>query len=153
MRRIMFALSLAVAVAIVPFSPPVDAEGASRPVPLPMRPVVHIRPAAGARLARRVADLAIERSLLDDAASMRISVESLRAEWELVAICEVAGNWSMVGSAYSGIGFLNSTWEQYGGTTFAPRAGQASADQQILIGMKVTNGRVPDQNGCSSNGW
>jgi len=59
----------------------------------------------------------------------------------------------MTGPRCSGIGFLNSTWYQYGGTRFAPLAGQASVDQQILIGMRVTGGWVPDQYGCSRNGW
>jgi hypothetical protein len=87
------------------------------------------------------------------AASFQSTIGELRAQWQHVAVCEVGGNWSMVGSWYSGIGFLNSTWAAYGGTRFAPLAGQATRDQQILIGMKVTNGWVPDQYGCSPNGW
>ncbi|NNN02290.1 MAG: hypothetical protein HKL86_10715 [Acidimicrobiaceae bacterium] len=87
------------------------------------------------------------------AAKVKTTIGELRAQWQHVAICEVGGNWSMVGSWYSGIGFLNSTWSTYGGTRFAPLAGQATRDQQILIGMKVTNGQVPDQYGCSPTGW
>ncbi len=87
------------------------------------------------------------------ATSLRVSVSELRARWERVAICEVGGNWSMVGSQYSGIGFLNSTWFAYGGQTFAPRAGQATVDQQILVGMRVTHGWIPDQGGCNPGGW
>jgi len=87
------------------------------------------------------------------AANVKTSVSQLRAMWQHVAVCEVGGNWSMTGSWYSGIGFLNSTWSAYGGTRFAPLAGQATRDQQILIGMKVTNGQVPDQYGCSPTGW
>jgi len=87
------------------------------------------------------------------ASTNRLSIAQLRAEWQHVAICEVGGNWSMTGPRCSGIGFLNSTWYQYGGTRFAPLAGQASVDQQILIGMRVTGGWVPDQYGCSRNGW
>jgi hypothetical protein len=87
------------------------------------------------------------------ATSLRVSVSELRARWERVAICEVGGNWSMVGSQYSGIGFLNSTWYAYGGRTFASRAGQATVDQQILVGMRVTHGWIPDQGGCNPGGW
>lgn len=87
------------------------------------------------------------------AAKVRHTVPELRAEWQHVAICEVGGDWAMVGSWYSGIGFLNSTWTAYGGTKYAPVAGRATRDQQILIGMKVTGGYVPDQNGCSPTGW
>lgn len=87
------------------------------------------------------------------AAKAQHTVPELRAEWQHVAICEVGGDWTMVGSWYSGIGFLNSTWTEYGGTKYAPVAGRATRDQQILIGMKVTGGYVPDQNGCSPTGW
>ncbi|MDE3008568.1 MAG: transglycosylase family protein [Acidobacteriota bacterium] len=83
----------------------------------------------------------------------RVSVATLRAEWQHVAICEVNGNWAMDGPVYSGIGFLNSTWLEYGGRRFAPSAGRASRDAQILIGMRVTGGWVPDQEGCAPGGW
>ncbi|HQT99398.1 MAG TPA: transglycosylase family protein [Acidimicrobiales bacterium] len=82
-----------------------------------------------------------------------VSIAQLRAEWQHVAICEVNGNWSMTGPVYSGIGFLNSTWLAYGGTRFAQNAGRAPRDAQILIGMRVTKGWVPDQLGCSPTGW
>jgi hypothetical protein len=81
------------------------------------------------------------------------AIRTLRAKWQRVAICEVGGNWSMTGQVYSGIGFSNATWYQYGGTQYAPLAGLASEDQQILIGMRVTHGWVPDQYGCSTSGW
>lgn len=87
------------------------------------------------------------------AALARVSISQLRAEWQHVAVCEVGGNWSMHGPAYSGIGFANSTWLEYGGSRFAPHAGAAPRDVQILIGMKITGGWVPDQNGCSPFGW
>jgi hypothetical protein len=92
-------------------------------------------------------------ALAAPAAIVHLTIAQLRAAWQRVAICEVGGNWSMTGGKYSGIGFLNSTWYQYGGLRYAPLAGEASEDQQILIGMKVTNGRVPDQYGCSRTGW
>lgn len=82
-----------------------------------------------------------------------VSIAQLRAEWQHVAICEVNGNWSMTGPTYSGIGFLNTTWLEYGGTRFAANAGHAPRDAQILIGMRVTRGWVPDQLGCSPTGW
>ncbi len=91
--------------------------------------------------------------LSDVAALARVTIAELRAEWQHVAICEVGGNWSMLGSSYSGIGFANSTWRQYGGSRFAPLAGQAPRDVQILICMKVTGGWVPYQQGCSPGGW
>jgi hypothetical protein len=82
-----------------------------------------------------------------------VSVPHLLAQWQRVAICEVNGNWSMTGPVYSGIGFSNATWFEFGGARFAPLAGEATRDQQILIGMRVTHGWVPDQTGCSPTGW
>lgn len=105
-------------------------------------------------VAPRARPAAHKRPILSDVAALaRVTIEELRAEWQHVAICEVGGNWSMLGSSYSGIGFANSTWRQYGGSRFAPLAGQAPRDVQILIGMKVTGGWVPDQQGCSPGGW
>ena len=66
---------------------------------------------------------------------------------------QVDGDWDMTGPSFSGIGFSNGTWYQYGGRRFAPLAGEASRDQQILIGMRVVHGEVPDQDGCSASGW
>lgn len=58
----------------------------------------------------------------------------------------------MQGSVYSGIGFLASTWAEYGGLAYAPDAGDATEDEQITIGMRVTGGWVPDQGGVC-HGW
>jgi hypothetical protein len=77
----------------------------------------------------------------------------LRDEWQRVAQCEVNGNWRMQGPVYSGIGFLNSTWRAYGGTRFAPIAGMATANEQIIVGMRVNHDVVPDQYGCNPTGW
>jgi hypothetical protein len=114
--------------------------------------------AAPAKLARAdVAPAHIEsasaRLFRADASRVGVSPPRLLAEWQKVATCEVGGNWSMTGSEYSGIGFLNTTWDAYGGDQFAPLAGHASALQQIIIGMRVTRGWVPDQYGCSPGGW
>ena len=101
---------------------------------------------------RQVVTLVIH-ALTADATSRGVSIARLRSEWQHVAVCEVGGDWAMVGPVYSGIGFLNSTWLAYGGRRFAPVAGRASRDQQIIIGMRVTRGWVPDQYGCTPGGW
>jgi hypothetical protein len=80
-------------------------------------------------------------------------LRTLLLEWQRVAICEVNGDWSMRGPLYSGIGFSNATWLRYGGSRFAPVAGDATRDQQILVGMRVTGGQVPDQERCNPGGW
>lgn len=139
MRRVLFALLLSLG-PIATVSRPAGSATIThlaRPVP---------RPAAVVATAPRYAlDLV--------AADQGLSPQRLRAEWQRVAFCEVAGNWSMVGPVYSGIGFLNATWDRFGGREFAPLAGQATRDQQILVGMRVTHGWVPDQDGCSPVGW
>jgi hypothetical protein len=103
----------------------------------------------------RMRELAVESvaRLRHDAASVGFSITVLQAKWQRVAWCEVGGNWSMVGSIYSGIGFLNSTWNEFGGRQYARLAGLASRDEQIVIGMRVTHGWVPDQGGCAVGGW
>jgi hypothetical protein len=110
------------------------------------------KPAAVLRHVRAL-EVAASRALDAEALVRGVSVPKLRAQWERVAICEVDGDWSMTGPTYSGIGFSNATWHQYGGTFFAPLAGDATRDQQILIGMRVTGGWVPDQQSCSRAGW
>jgi hypothetical protein len=93
------------------------------------------------------------RALEAEAMVRGLTMGDLVAKWQRVAICEVGGNWSMTGPVYSGIGFSNATWSEYGGSRYARLAGEATRVQQILIGMKVTHGWVPDQEGCSPGGW
>lgn len=95
----------------------------------------------------------VRRAVVRLASQRRTTFGGLLRQWERVAHCEVNGNWSMVGPRYSGIGFLNSTWAQYGGRHFAPVAGQAGKLAQVLVAMRVTHGWVPDQYGCQPGGW
>ena len=140
MRRILLALLLALVTPLVLLTPPASAAVVAKPAKLVIQPAhLVVNPVAHA--------------LVVDAVSVGVSVRELRAEWQNVAICEAGGNWSMTGALYSGIGFLNTTWNQYGGARYAPLAGEASVVQQIIIGMRVTHGSVPDQNGCSPTGW
>jgi hypothetical protein len=61
--------------------------------------------------------------------------------WDRMAQCETGGNWSMVGSRYSGgLGFYNGTWDSFGGREFAHRAGQATREQQIIVANRVADG-------------
>ncbi|MFD8643361.1 transglycosylase family protein [Streptomyces zaomyceticus] len=65
--------------------------------------------------------------------------------WEKVAACESTSNWHInTGNGYfGGLQFSQSTWEQYGGTHYAPRADLASKDQQIAIAERVLKGQGP----------
>jgi Transglycosylase-like domain len=58
--------------------------------------------------------------------------------WDGIARCETGGNWSMRGSSFSGgLGFANTTWRGFGGGEFAPNAGQATREQQIVVAERV----------------
>ncbi len=59
-------------------------------------------------------------------------------DWDGIARCETGGNWSMQGPRYSGgLGFANTTWDAFGGREFAPNAGLASREQQIVVAERV----------------
>ena len=59
-------------------------------------------------------------------------------DWDGIARCETGGNWHMSGSTFSGgLGFANSTWSGFGGRQFAPNAGMASREQQIVVAERV----------------
>ncbi|WP_053649508.1 MULTISPECIES: peptidoglycan DD-metalloendopeptidase family protein [unclassified Streptomyces] len=65
--------------------------------------------------------------------------------WEKVAACESSSNWRInTGNGYfGGLQFTQSTWEEHGGTYYAPRADLASKDQQILVAERVLKGQGP----------
>lgn len=123
------------------------------------------RPAAiAAAWTRAAADEAAARAVLD-AAAARLDAEQAeweraRAEaallatagrtgvdWDAIAVCETNGNWSMQGPRFSGgVGFYNGTWNAFGGRQFAPNAGLATREEQIVVAE-----RVHDEFGLS--GW
>lgn len=55
--------------------------------------------------------------------------------WDAIAQGESSGNWKLnTGNGYfGGLQFTQSTWEQFGGGKFAPRADLATREQQIAI--------------------
>jgi hypothetical protein len=58
--------------------------------------------------------------------------------WDGIAQCETASNWHMQGSKFSGgLGFYNGTWSGFGGRQFAPNAGMATREQQIVVAERV----------------
>ncbi len=154
MRRFLIALLLAPINVVTSHAPSTSLapHGQSATIDLAARTVTPRSHAVAAHHAN-IQSVLTQRALRASALRLRVSVDQLRTMWQRVAVCEVAGNWSMVGPVYSGIGFLNSTWAHYGGTRYAPIAGLATRDEQILIGMQVTGGYVPDQYGCSPIGW
>ncbi|MFC9647286.1 MULTISPECIES: peptidoglycan DD-metalloendopeptidase family protein [unclassified Streptomyces] len=65
--------------------------------------------------------------------------------WEKVAACESTNNWQINtdNGYYGGLQFTQSTWEAYGGGSYAPRADLATKDQQIAVAEKVLKGQGP----------
>ncbi|WP_351227346.1 transglycosylase family protein [Streptomyces sp. NPDC002133] len=65
--------------------------------------------------------------------------------WDKVAACESTNNWRInTGNGYyGGLQFSQSTWEEYGGRDYAPRADLATKDQQIAVAEKVLEGQGP----------
>lgn len=59
--------------------------------------------------------------------------------WDRLAQCESSGNWQAnTGNGYfGGLQFKASTWDEFGGTSYAPTADQATRDQQITVARKV----------------
>jgi uncharacterized protein YabE (DUF348 family) len=61
--------------------------------------------------------------------------------WDRIAYCETGGNWGMQGPLYSGgLGFYNGTWDTFGGRDFAPNAGLATREEQIVVAERIRAG-------------
>jgi hypothetical protein len=58
--------------------------------------------------------------------------------WDRIAACETQGDWSMRGPSFSGgVGFSNAAWNSWGGSEFAPNAGQATREQQVIVAERI----------------
>ena len=73
--------------------------------------------------------------------------------WNKVAWCETHGDWDMRGATFSGgLGISNVVWLEYGGAEFAPHAGLATPQEQMVVATRINGTYVPDQHGCNG-GW
>lgn len=128
-------------------------DGPRRPQAVRRAPVV-IEPAlvsaseaVQARNEQRYAVAVLEHSAAQQAAE-KAARDSI---WDRIAACETQGNWSMQGPSFSGgVGFANSTWSSFGGNEFAPNAGQATREQQIIVAERVRSRVGMGAWGCSS---
>ncbi|HMF05190.1 MAG TPA: transglycosylase family protein [Acidimicrobiia bacterium] len=76
-----------------------------------------------------------ERAAFEQAVNEKARRDSM---WDAIAACETQGNWSMQGPSFSGgVGFSNSAWDSFGGREFAPNAGQATREQQIVVAERI----------------
>ena len=58
--------------------------------------------------------------------------------WDLLADCETGGRWSAQNTRYGGgLQILTTTWLAHGGAEFAPVPGQATREQQIVVGRAI----------------
>ncbi|MFJ9416812.1 transglycosylase family protein [Streptomyces sp. NPDC101227] len=63
--------------------------------------------------------------------------------WERIAHCESSGRWHInTGNGYhGGLQIDLTTWQEYGGRRYAPRADLASRSQQIAVGERIAEDR------------
>jgi len=66
--------------------------------------------------------------------------------WDAIAECESSGDFSInTGNGYyGGLQFKQSTWEEYGGLKFAPRADLATEREQKRVAERVKEGQGID---------
>ena len=59
--------------------------------------------------------------------------------WDGIAQCEAGGDWhaDTGNGRHGGLQLTPSTWAAYGGAEFAPKADEASREQQIVVGDRV----------------
>ena len=106
-------------------------------------PVRHARVAIDPSLvaaSERVQEGQWARAAFDRAAFERAAEEKARRDsvWDAIAACETQGNWSMSGPSFSGgVGFSNAAWDSFGGREFAPNAGMATREQQIVVAERI----------------
>jgi hypothetical protein len=159
-RILLFSMSCFTIVALVVGAAWV-ARGSTRAAAAP-RDAARAEPSTRLIDARRPATVPVDAALAERAAAAARALEQRRAlealaaaalrprtgvDWDAIARCETGGNWRMQGSRFSGgVGFANTTWNSFGGRQFAPNAGMATREQQIVVAE-----RVYDRYGLS--GW
>ncbi|MGO1167585.1 MAG: ubiquitin-like domain-containing protein [Janibacter sp.] len=76
---------------------------------------------------------------------------SSAAMWDRIAQCESTGNWSINSGNgyYGGLQFDIQTWQGAGGGDFAPRADQATREEQITVANRVRADRGLSPWGCA----
>ncbi len=75
--------------------------------------------------------------------------------WDELAQCESGGRWDTVDSGADGydggLGIYRGTWRAFGGTEFAPNAGLATREEQIIVGQRIYDKLGWDPWGCANN--
>lgn len=103
----------------------------------------HRKPSAAPRVIRgavaTVGAAATIAAVTTVASPSAVAAEPAAHDWTGVAHCESSGNWSInTGNGYfGGLQFAQSTWEEFGGRSFAPRADLASRSAQIIVAERT----------------
>ena len=75
--------------------------------------------------------------------------------WDALATCESGGKWSTIdndpGGYDGGLGIARVTWNAFGGREFAPNAGLATREEQIVVGQRIFDEYGWDPWGCARN--
>lgn len=58
--------------------------------------------------------------------------------WEKLAVCETNSNWKNGGQWAGGLGIYQGTWENWGGTEFAPSPDKATKAEQIIVAHRIS---------------
>jgi len=58
--------------------------------------------------------------------------------WDAIARCETATRWQRDFVFGGGLGIYSKSWKLYGGEEFAPRAGLATRNQQIIVANRIS---------------
>jgi len=111
-----------------------------------MSPGRHKKPSRTSRKARVFAGSAIASAIA--VAPVIVTAAPANAAgsvWDRVATCESGGNWHInTGNGYyGGLQFSHSTWQAYGGGTYAYNANGASKSEQITIARKTLRSQGP----------
>jgi Transglycosylase-like domain len=97
--------------------------------------------------AEQYARAVFEHAAFEHAANEKAQRDSM---WDDIAACETQGDWSMSGPSFSGgVGFSNSAWDSFGGREFAPNAGQATREQQIVVAERIRSSVGMGAWGCA----
>jgi hypothetical protein len=79
--------------------------------------------------------------------------------WDALARCESGGHWNTVDPAgvngyHGGLGIYYRTWLAWGGDEFAPNAGLATREEQIIVAQRIYADLGWDPWGCARTlGW
>lgn len=116
---------------------------ASEPTTLEPRPDQSVHPGRAGRPGRVATGVGAAAAVVAAGTAGLVAAPAAGAAtpsvWDRVASCESSGNWRINthNGYYGGLQFSASTWREFGGTKYAPRADLATRAQQIEVARRV----------------